>query len=690
MKRHVKLSVFLLVLLAALVTAGCSLGDDDNGGPGYTDNPLTGSLTAATAAKIFDYTEKADGVTIDKFKDADELEAYLNLAPRGAKDLATTRFVIGTINRKPVVAIGAGAFDESEGAAALPDELADIKLPETIKDVGSGAFKITSVTISLLIPETVLTILTENDPAILYEIVVDCSIPIKEVTAESEEGEELDTTPPQAYKIVMADMTNGTITASPKSGVENVEITLTVSPDTGWRLEENGLRVFYGEVPGTAVTLTAGENNVYTFTLPASDVTVSAEFEEGPIQINSQADMAKIGTQADYPSNGKYELAADITLSNWTPLGTGDAPFSGVFDGAGHTITMTENMSSVSGGTAFGPDDDNDGNADPYSLRAAGLFGVTGGADIRNLTVRWNGSALSYSFFEWLGAGVVVGFAKDTRFTRVMVTGETFSVTASLIGYVGGFAGMTEGGGGILQCGSTVDVNVTAQTEGNFIGGLVGTNIDEITESFASGNVSTTNCEAIGGLVGNSNLSISDSYAAGSVSVSGSIEDSYFAAGLTGQVEADDGDVITISNSYARGNISVTADGQINQVKMAGIAANVAIQGGGSGTISGCAALNGSLQLANTNGLSDSQLYIHRVMGDSDPSLTLSNNIANSAMTGPVTVTFTDKTANGRDGADVSVPPNKSDFTALGWDFTPGSGIWKMGGDGYPVLQWQP
>ena len=37
---------------------------------------------------------------------------------------------------------------------------------------------------------------------------------------------------------------------------------------------------------------------------------------------------------------GEYELAADIQLTGeWTSIGTSLAPFEGVFDGKGHTIT---------------------------------------------------------------------------------------------------------------------------------------------------------------------------------------------------------------------------------------------------------------------------------------------------------------------------------------------------------------
>jgi hypothetical protein len=56
-------------------------------------------------------------------------------------------------------------------------------------------------------------------------------------------------------------------------------------------------------------------------------------------QITSAADLAKIGVDPGYPPDGDYVLTASITVSNWKPLGTFDAPFTGTFDGGGHTIT---------------------------------------------------------------------------------------------------------------------------------------------------------------------------------------------------------------------------------------------------------------------------------------------------------------------------------------------------------------
>ena len=53
-------------------------------------------------------------------------------------------------------------------------------------------------------------------------------------------------------------------------------------------------------------------------------------------QINDAAGLAAIANDLA----GEYELAADIQLAGeWAPIGNNDAPFTGSFNGNGHTIS---------------------------------------------------------------------------------------------------------------------------------------------------------------------------------------------------------------------------------------------------------------------------------------------------------------------------------------------------------------
>ncbi len=146
-----------------------------------------------------------------------------------------------------------------------------------------------------------------------------------------------------------------------------------------------------------------------------------------------------------------YVLTADIDLSNveQSPIGSYDKPFSGTFDGSGHTVTLV--------------------------LRAdftAGLFGVLESATVKNLTVA--GKVTNDFFAE---------------------TAETKDELGQYPG-TGGLAAVVLGGVTIENCKSSVSVT----GPGN-IGGLVG-NIHAFTEA----PVSVIACEsdgAINSLIGN-------------------------------------------------------------------------------------------------------------------------------------------------------------------------------------------
>ena len=91
-----------------------------------------------------------------------------------------------------------------------------------------------------------------------------------------------DTTPDtpvaQTYTVTKSDCSNGTLTVDPNTAVaENTSVTVTATPNVGYEVES----VTASQENGTAVDLTAGtESGVYTFTMPASNVTVSATFKE--------------------------------------------------------------------------------------------------------------------------------------------------------------------------------------------------------------------------------------------------------------------------------------------------------------------------------------------------------------------------------------------------------------------------
>jgi hypothetical protein len=108
---------------------------------------------------------------------------------------------------------------------------------------------------------------------------------------------------------------------------------------------------------------------------------------------------------------------------------------------------------------------------------------------------------------------------------------------------------------------------------------------------------------------------------------------------------------------------------------------NSITDGRAAGTVKNCVALNPSI--ASGGGFD----LLCRVVGNGDGDHT--SNLARTDMEIIINGTpspLKDRGANGKDGGDTAARPSQAGYAALGWDF---GGVWKMGGGGYPVLQWQ-
>ena len=90
------------------------------------------------------------------------------------------------------------------------------------------------------------------------------------------------------YDIHIAEAENGSITASPESAREGMEVLLTVKPDEGYKQKSLTVTYFDGDTEKN-VSVSGGK-----FKMPAADVTVTAEFKEvsrlASLQFASDAD----------------------------------------------------------------------------------------------------------------------------------------------------------------------------------------------------------------------------------------------------------------------------------------------------------------------------------------------------------------------------------------------------------------
>jgi hypothetical protein len=251
------------------------------------------------------------------------------------------------------------------------------------------------------------------------------------------------------------------------------------------------------------------------------------------------------------------------------------------------------------------------------------------------------------------------------------------------------------GGGTITKTHASGDVSASANYP--YAGGLVGYNYDGnvVTESYATGRVSAiTNVAGgsypyAGGLAGyNSGIesTIQNCYASGYVYAQ-SINNTAWAGGIT----ASNASGALVDSCYSSGAVEV----QISGTDRPETPLDGAVAGGivgfnyfGSPQIRRAAALNPSI----SSTLRASAINMNRVAGKSDSTnpKPLDINIANIDMVfTPAHTVVQDPT--GLDGRSEAAQPAESVFVGLGWSFTTSTsqGIWTMGNDGYPILQWQ-
>ncbi len=231
------------------------------------------------------------------------------------------------------------------------------------------------------------------------------------------------------------------------------------------------------------------------------------------IPISTVAELVALcDDNADLTAN--YRLTRDIDLSgtDFRGIGSKTHPFSGSFDGAGHTVS---NM------TIHKPEANN-----------VGFFNFIRGATVKNVVLRNADVTGKYSVGALVGVAAVtvstVDIASNVGNTigNCRVYGRVTSTNTDLSGsssgsYTGGLIGFNDGdsdaktGLSILSSVDSciADVNVTAGAI--YAGGLAGGNFGYITDSKARGNVSGASCT--GGFVGGNNGKIYDCSATGDV-----------------------------------------------------------------------------------------------------------------------------------------------------------------------------
>lgn len=154
-----------------------------------------------------------------------------------------------------------------------------------------------------------------------------------------------------AYAVAVGSVTNGSVAVSKAWGAENDEITVTVTPDPGYKID----KVYQG------TTEIAAASGVYKFTVGTADVTVTATFTAiqynvtvGTVEngtVTPSATTAVIGTEitltvtpdSGYQINKVYQGTTEIVAASGVykfTVGTADVTVSATFTAIQYSVTI--------------------------------------------------------------------------------------------------------------------------------------------------------------------------------------------------------------------------------------------------------------------------------------------------------------------------------------------------------------
>ncbi len=126
---------------------------------------------------------------------------------------------------------------------------------------------------------------------------------------------------PNVYAIVLPVGVNGTVTASPESATENATVTLTVTPSKGYELKS--LTVIRTD-DDTEIQIDPVGESKYSFQMPASDVTVTAQFQI--THCDGDTDCPS-GAYEDVVEDAWYHDYVDFVLRRGYMVGISEGPY---------------------------------------------------------------------------------------------------------------------------------------------------------------------------------------------------------------------------------------------------------------------------------------------------------------------------------------------------------------------------
>lgn len=273
--------------------------------------------------------------------------------------------------------------------------------------------------------------------------------------------------------------------------------------------------------------LKAGYNTIFTFTLANKDIIFEgctlAEWkpagddieaeptpgqlyaidDDGTYLVSSAAGLMAWAEMARKDPTISCRLTGGFTLPStykWTPIGDGEKPFSGTFDGKGYNIRNLKVNSTVT---------------DSKGRQVAGMFGEVTGT-VKSVQLYGSGTGIEVESDQpGLAAGMVAGTLTDGTISNCTSYPYDYIVAkAPSDVYVGGVVGYNDNGfvaGNEFVFSTRLRGIATANDGTAYVGGVAGANVGKdavvigslsaaITESYVDSPASTTNYA--GGILG--------------------------------------------------------------------------------------------------------------------------------------------------------------------------------------------
>ena len=303
------------------------------------------------------------------------------------------------------------------------------------------------------------------------------------------------------------DLAGGSVSPSNPDSytVESADITLVNPTRTGytfrrWCWKENSTNKY-----AETVTISAGSTGNRSYTAEWTGTPWSGDgSKNNPFIISTTTDLDNLAIDVNHGISFKskfFELGADISYSyidawnnknstenNFSPIGRGqfrekvNSPFSGVFDGKGHTVSgIRVNMTT---------------GLDAYHI---GLFGKIQDGAVRNVII-------SNSTFKGIAyIGGIAGYNAGGAIENCRVESNVSFLPANTDGAdCGGVVGFNSTPGTVLACLCAGTVSCNGKREVRAIGGIAGANSGDVKDClFIGPSIAMTNdAHIVGGIIG--------------------------------------------------------------------------------------------------------------------------------------------------------------------------------------------